>query len=67
MDSLIITPKNKQQAEKIKSVLLDLNIDVRILTKEDKEDAGLLRAMIEGENEKGEIPLDEFLRSLRGS
>ena len=65
MESLLITPKNKQETEKIKSVLLNLGADARILTEEEKEDAGLLMAMNEGEQEKEEIPLGIFLRNLR--
>ena len=52
MESLLITLKNKQEAKKIKSVLLDLGADVRILAEEEKEDAGLLMAMNEGEQKK---------------
>jgi hypothetical protein len=65
MESIIITPKNKEQADEIKAMLEKTGVEIGILTEEEKEDAGLLLAMKEGEKDKGEVKLSTFLKNLR--
>jgi len=65
MESIIITPKNKQQADKIKTMLAEIGVSVHIISEEEKEDAGLLLAMKEGEKNKGKVSLTTFFNNLR--
>jgi len=65
MESIIITPKNKRQADKIKAMLAEIDVSVTILSKEEKEDAGLLLAMKAAEKNKGKVSLTTFFNNLR--
>ncbi len=65
MDSIVITPKSKQQIEKIKAFVQEMGLSFGILTSEEKEDTALLRAMIESEKDKREISLNTFLKNLK--
>ncbi len=65
MESYVLTPKNKKQAERLKALADELKLSIGILNDEDKEDAGLLRAMKEGENDKRKVSLKTFFKNLQ--
>jgi len=65
METLVITPDNKEQATKIKAFLSQLGIKPGKLTEEEKEDMGLLRAMKQGEKDKRDVSVETFLKNLR--
>jgi hypothetical protein len=65
METIVITPDNKEQATKIKAFLSQMGIKAGKLTEEEKEDIGLLRAMNEGEKNKRNVSLPAFLKNLR--
>ena len=65
MESYVLTPKNKKQAERVKALADELNLNISILNDEDKEDAGLLRAMKEGEKDKRKVSLKTFFKNLK--
>lgn len=65
MDSIVITPKSKQQIEKIKAFVQEMGLSFGILTSEEKEDTALLRTMIESKKDKREISLNTFLKNLK--
>ncbi|HUW06176.1 MAG TPA: hypothetical protein VMW01_07930 [Williamwhitmania sp.] len=45
MNSIIITPKNKEELDLIKEILRRMNIASAILTDEEKEELGLIEMM----------------------
>lgn len=65
METLVITPNNKEQAAKIKAFLAEIGIRPGKLTEEEKEDIGLLRAMKEGEKNKRNISQATFFKNLK--
>lgn len=65
METLVITPNNKEQATKIKSFLAQIGIKPGKLTEEEKEDIGLLRAMKEGEKNKRNVSQATFFKNLK--
>ena len=66
MESYILTPKNKKQAERLKAFADELKINIGVLSDDDKEDAGLLKAMKEGEKDKRKVSLQTFFKNLKG-
>ena len=53
MESIVITPKSKDEAKIITDLLAKLNITSKIISDEEKEDLGLLLMMKEADrNEK---------------
>ncbi|MCH5598808.1 hypothetical protein [Niabella ginsengisoli] len=65
MDSIVITPRSKEQIEKIKKFVQEMGLSFGVLSSEDREDAALLKAMKEGDKDKREISLDTFLKNLK--
>ncbi len=65
MESFVLTPKNKKQAQQLIELAKELDLKIGILNEEDMEDAALLRAMKEGEKEKRTISLQTFFKNLR--
>ncbi len=65
METLVITPENKEQASKIKAFLTQIGVKPGKLTEEEKEDIGLLRAMKEGEKDKRNVSLTTFFKNLK--
>ncbi len=47
MESVLITPKNKQDLNLIKAVLEKMNIPKKILSDSEKEDLALLKLMLQ--------------------
>lgn len=52
MKTIVVTPKNEKDFEFLSALLKKLRYEAKILYDEDKEDMGLLRAMLE--EKKGE-------------
>ncbi len=65
MESFVLTPKNKKQAQQLIELAKELDLKIGILNEEDMEDAALLRAMKEGEKDKRTISLQTFFKNLR--
>lgn len=66
MNTLIITPKNKTQAQKIHDFAKSLGLVVNELSSEDKEDASILKAMMESEKKSQKnVSLSTFFKTLR--
>lgn len=49
MNSLVITPKSKSDMKLITDLMKKMNVEVKVLTPEEREDAGLLLLMKEAE------------------
>lgn len=64
MESLVITPSSKDDLKLLKSMAKKMGFRVSILTDKDKEDFGLLKAMLEGRKTKL-VSKEEILRNLR--
>lgn len=65
MESIIITPKNKNQVKKILEFARQLGLKTKSLSKDDKEDVAMLKAIQEVENDKSIVSLTTFLKKLR--
>jgi hypothetical protein len=52
MESLVITPGNKQDSKLLKSIAKKMGFRFQVLTDQDKEDIALLKAMMEGRKTK---------------
>jgi hypothetical protein len=63
MKTLVITPKDEKDFHFLSELLKKLGFDTHVLYDEDKEDMGLLKAMLE--EKKGDyVPESEVLRTL---
>jgi hypothetical protein len=63
MESIVITPKNKDEAKIITDLLAKMNINSKVISDEEKEDIGLLLMMKEADrNEK--VSRDEIIKKL---
>ena len=63
MESIVITPKTKDEAKIITDLLNKMNISSSVITDEEKEDLGLLMMMKEVErNDK--VSRDEIMKKL---
>jgi hypothetical protein len=63
MESIVITPKSKDEAKIITDLLAKMNINSKVISDEEKEDLGLLLMMKEVDrNEK--VSRDEIMRKL---
>jgi len=63
MESIVITPKSKDEAKIITDLLAKMNIDSKVISDEEKEDMGLLLMMKEADrNEK--VSREEIMRKL---
>lgn len=65
MNTLLITPKSKAQEVQLRALADKLGLTVKQLSTEEKEDAALLRAMLEGERNPVNTSLGSFLKVLR--
>jgi len=64
MESAIITGKSKKDIQLLVAVAEKMGIKAKFLTKDELEDFGIAKAILEGET--GEyVDTDEFLKSLR--
>jgi len=64
MDTLLITPKSKAQEAQFIALAGKLGLPVKQLSKEDKEGAALLQAMLEGERKPVNTSLNTFFKAL---
>jgi hypothetical protein len=63
MKTIVVTPKNENDFEFLTALLNKLRYEPKILYDEEKEDMGLLKAMIE--KKKGEyVSEDEIMKAL---
>jgi hypothetical protein len=63
MESIVINPKTKDEAKLITDLLHKMNIQLRIITEEDKEDLGLLSMMKEVDR-TDKVSYEEVMRKL---
>jgi hypothetical protein len=52
MDSIVITPKTESEFKFIRDLLKKIKVSARILSDEEKEDIGLLKAMKDADRNK---------------
>ena len=63
MESIVISPKTKDEAKIIHDLLAKMNISSKIITEEEKEDLGLLLMMKEADrNDK--VSYEEVIKKL---
>lgn len=63
MKTIVVTPKNENDFEFLTALLEKLKYEVKILYDEEKEDMGLLKAMLE--EKKGDyVSEDEIMKAL---
>ncbi|HWZ05176.1 MAG TPA: hypothetical protein VNX40_16275 [Mucilaginibacter sp.] len=63
MESIVISPKTKDEAKLITDLLAKMNISSKVITEEEKEDMGLLAMMKEVDrNEK--VTYEEVMKKL---
>ena len=63
MESIVITPKSKDEAKIITDLLAKLNITSKVISDKEKEDLGLLLMMKEADrNDK--VSRDEIMKKL---
>ena len=63
MESLIVTPANKEELALIKAVLEKMNLKTRILTDEEQEDMGLSFLMSQADRSKT-VSREEVMKKL---
>jgi hypothetical protein len=63
MDSLVITPKTESEFKFISDLLKKIRIKARILSDEEKEDIGLLKAMKEADRSK-KVSEEQVMKKL---
>ena len=63
MKTLIVTPKDKKDFEFISSLLKRLGYGTKVIYDDEKEDLGMLKAMLEEKKEEY-IPEDEIFKAL---
>lgn len=64
MKTIIVTPKNENDFEFLTALLNKLKYEAKILYDEDKEDMGLLKAMLE--EKKGEYVSEDKIMKVLG-
>jgi hypothetical protein len=64
METLLINIKSDEDKELFLSLAKQLRLKTKSLTESDKEDYGLLKAMIEGENREY-VSRDEIMNALK--
>lgn len=64
MHSIVITPKSKSDITILKALAEKMGFDVAILSPEQKEEAGLLLAMLEARKSKL-VPKSVIMKTLR--
>ena len=65
MDSIIIKPKKREELDFLKEMASKMGFSVSILTEEDQEDLGLLKAMEEGKAENEHVSRDQVMDTLK--
>ena len=63
MESLIITPADNEELALIKAVLKKMNLKVKVLSDEEKENMGLALLMSQADRNKT-IPREEVMKKL---
>lgn len=64
MNTLVITSENDKELKVLKYLAEKMGMETEVLSKEDKEDIGLLKAMIDG-RKNDLVSEDEVLKALR--
>lgn len=64
MNSIVVTPKNKEELRFLKSLLKKLGYETKELSDEELENAGLLYSMI-SEKKEDYVPEQEVLNALK--
>lgn len=64
MESILFSPKNEEELELLKRLAKQMRIKTRVLSDEDKEEAALLRAMKETEND-AYVSQEEVMKALQ--
>ena len=64
MKSLLITPKDSKELKFISELLQKMDISTKVLSEEEKEDAGLLALMQEADKNKT-VSVQEIKRKLK--
>lgn len=64
MNTLVVTSDNDKELKVLKYLAEKMGMEAEVLSKEDKEDIGLLKAMIEG-RKNDLVSEDEVLKALR--
>ncbi|MBS1529536.1 MAG: hypothetical protein JSU01_04445 [Bacteroidetes bacterium] len=64
MESIVITPKTRDEARIITDLLAKMKIDSQIITDEEKEDMGLLLMMKEADRSE-KVSREEVMKKLR--
>jgi hypothetical protein len=63
MKTLIVTPKDEKDFEFLSSLLKRLGYSTKVLYDDEKEDLGLLKAMLE-EKKEDYVPEEEIMKAL---
>ncbi|MGB3850115.1 MAG: hypothetical protein WA958_09125 [Tunicatimonas sp.] len=63
MESLIITPADNEELALVKAVLEKMNLKIKVLSDEEKEDMGLAFLMSQADRNKT-IPREEVMKKL---
>ena len=64
MKTLVVTSDNYNELKVLKYLAEKMGMEADVLSEEDKEDIGLLKAMLEGKQEDY-VSEDEILKALR--
>ncbi len=64
MNSIVVTPKNKEELRFLKSLLKKLGYETKELSDEELEDAGLLYSMV-SEKKEDYVPEHEVMDALK--
>lgn len=64
MESIVISPKTKDEAKLITDLLQKMNISSKIITDEEKEDMGLVMMMKETDMDDL-VPREEIMQKLK--
>ncbi len=64
MNSIVITPKNKDELRFLKSLLKKLGYQAKEITDEELEDAGLLASMV-SEKKEDYVSEEEVMKALK--
>ena len=63
MESIVINPKTKDEAKLITDLLEKMNISLRVITEEEKEDLGLLMMMEETDRSE-KVSFEDVMKKL---
>lgn len=65
MDSIWIKPSKKEELEFLKEMASKMEFDLTIISDEDLEDIGFLKAMEEGRKQKEHVSRKKVMKKLR--